>query len=76
MKKYEIALIDEEDGIKTYEYSDMFTMQDYLREFIEYADGYLTKIEINIIEQNEFGENLNCWCICTIDMHELRQSEV
>lgn len=75
MKKYEIALIDETDGITTYEYDDMFTMQDYLREFIEYADGYLTKIELSIIEQDIDGTNINTYCFCEIYMNELRKGE-
>lgn len=76
MKKYEIVLVDMLDGVKTEEYDTMEQMQDYLQEFIEYADDYLEKIEINIVERDEdFGYYVNSWCICEINMNEYRKGE-
>ncbi len=74
MKKYEIVLVDMLDGVKTEEYDTMEQMQDYLQEFVEYADDYLEKIEINIVERDEdFGYYVNSWCICEINMNEYRR---
>ena len=72
-KKYEIVLVGK-DFIKTYEYGTMTEMQENLADFISYADEETTRIELNIIEQDEdFGDNLNCWCFCEIDLNEYRK---
>jgi hypothetical protein len=76
MKKYEIALLGK-DFIKTYEYNTMVEMQENLQEFISYANEETTRIELSIIEQDEdFGDNLNSWCFCEIDLNEYRKGNI
>lgn len=73
MKKYEIALLGK-GFIKTYEYKTMAEMQEKLEDFLSYADEKATKIELSIIEQDEeFGDNLDCWCFCVINLNEYRR---
>jgi hypothetical protein len=61
------------DFIKTYEYKTMVGMQENLVDFISYAIEETTRIELSIIEQDEFGENINCWTFCEIDLTEYRK---
>lgn len=77
-KKYEIALLFdsyEYENVETYEYDTIQEMQKDLKCIIEKADDNLYKIELSILRQDEYGENLDTYSFCDIDMKWFSRGE-
>lgn len=75
MRKYEMALLYEsynyeKASIIVEEYNNIEFMQYDLKEILKYTDNNLYKIELSILEQDENGENINCWTFCEINVRE------
>ena len=75
-KKYEIALLFgsyEYDNVQTYEYDTIEDMQNAVKDIMANADGDLYKIELSVLEQDEYGENINTWSLCDIFIKDIKE---
>ena len=71
MKKHEIALLygskDYED-VETFEFENEYKLIEYLKYIKENHRENLVKIEISILQQDEFGETENSFTYAEIDV--------